>query len=303
MAAFSTAAAAVATVASAAIGASSASKAAKQSAAAVTDASAAATALDKEIYYDQRGLLEPSIAAGADARAKQMLMTGSTPEQVRAYLAQTRSALAGGSGSTSSLTDLQARYPDQYAAWQQSGGGQNGALITSIFGNQGNNQRQTFDQYLTANGLDINPVAQAADDSWIDDWDAEEWLRSTPGYEFNFSEGQRGLERGAAARGDLYSGGFARELTRYGQNYADSEWDDLYDQFGQLAGDGAQSTGQVINVAGQYGNNATGNMMAAGNARASAYQQSGAAWGDFWNNTVPGGIGVITGYGNKGGWG
>lgn len=298
-------AAAVATVASAAIGASSASKAAKKSAAAVSNAADQATELDREIYYDQRALLEPSISAGASANAKRMLMTGSTPEEVRAYLASTASALNSGSGAVPGVAteaELMARYPTEYEAWSTRQGNENG----NFFGGIGNNNSEfgTFNNYLERNGLSTAPnAAPSSEYDWVDDWDAEEWLRSTPGYEFNFSEGQRAAERGAAARGDLYSGGFARELTRYGQNFADSEWDDLYGDLGALAGEGANATGAVVNVAGQYGSNATGNIMAAGNARATGYQQAGAAWGDFWNNTVPGGVGVIAGYGNKGGWG
>ena len=276
--------------------ANSQAKAAKAGADAQVDAASQATALDREIYYDQRGLLTPSITAGAEARAKQMLMTGSTPEQVKAYLAQTAQAVGPtGSAARASDDELQTRYASLYRDW--SGGDRHRGV-----------RYDDFNDYLDANGVNTGAAAgtaqpgPGADYSWVDDWDAEEWLRSTPGYEFNFSEGQRGLERGAAARGDLYSGGFARELTRYGNDYADGEWDDLWGQFGQLAGDGADATGTTVNVAGQFGQNATGNIMAAGNARASGYQQVGEARANEaygWGNAITGAMGA---WGQYGGW-
>ncbi|KKK74367.1 hypothetical protein LCGC14_2884500, partial [marine sediment metagenome] len=46
----------------------------------------------------------------------------------------------------------------------------------------------------------------------------------SPGYDFRFQEGTRAIDRSAAARGQLMSGGIVRELTRYGQGLASSEF-------------------------------------------------------------------------------
>ena len=86
-------AAAVATVGAAAIGASSASKAAKKAANAQVAAADAATNLQRETYYDQRALLAPSITAGASARARQMLMQGYSPDEVKRFLMSTSAAV------------------------------------------------------------------------------------------------------------------------------------------------------------------------------------------------------------------
>ena len=96
-----------------------------------------------------------------------------------------------------------------------------------------------------------------------------------PGYNFRFDEGQRALERGAAARGGLLSGGFARKAIRYGQDYATNEFSNIYNRISNIAGLGqvsAQSGGNQAIAAGQ-------GMGAAASDRAitSAYGQQGAA--------------------------
>lgn len=48
---------------------------------------------------------------------------------------------------------------------------------------------------------------------------------TSPGYEFRRAEGQKAIERSAANRGGLMSAGLNKELERYGQDYATSEYD------------------------------------------------------------------------------
>jgi len=60
--------------------------------------------------------------------------------------------------------------------------------------------------------------------------------KTDPGYEFRFREGQRALERGAAAAGGLLSGGFARRAMRYGQDYASQEYSNVYNRIANIAG-------------------------------------------------------------------
>lgn len=136
----------------------------------------------------------------------------------------------------------------------------------------------------------------------IDGFNPSEFVRSTPGYDFNFGEGERALERSAAARGGLFSGATGRELTRYGQDYADNEWNDLWSNLGEIEGVGADSTGTTVNVAGNYGDNVSQNQLTAGQARASGYAQAGEANANFWGNTVPSAIGTGYGIGRRSGW-
>jgi hypothetical protein len=52
-----------------------------------------------------------------------------------------------------------------------------------------------------------------------------------PSYQWRLQEGQKALERGAAARGALQSGGFAQALTRYAQKSASTEYQAAFDRF------------------------------------------------------------------------
>lgn len=55
-------------------------------------------------------------------------------------------------------------------------------------------------------------------------------LARDPSYQFRLAEGQKALERGAAARGGLLGGGFARGLERYAQDYASTEYGNVYNR-------------------------------------------------------------------------
>lgn len=297
MAALSAAIAATAAVAGG-VAANSQANAAKDAASAQQQAANQATQLQREQYYDQRALLAPSITAGSEARARQMLMEGYSPDEVKSYLSSTASAVnSGGANSVMSDADLRARYPSLYRDF--SGG-------DTVYGTRYNN----FTDYLNASGVSTNnPNPSSANPAggaggggnydWVDNY---QYAPSSPSYQFRLDQGSRALQRSAAANGNLFSGQTGQALQDYGQNIASTEFENDYRRLGQLAGDGTDATGTTVNVAGQYGNNAASNALAAGNARASGYTGAGNAWGDFWSNTVPGAIGTTYGIGKSSGW-
>jgi hypothetical protein len=55
-------------------------------------------------------------------------------------------------------------------------------------------------------------------------------LQADPGYGFRLSEGLKALERSAAARGGLLSGGTGKALTRYGQDMASQEFGNAFNR-------------------------------------------------------------------------
>ena len=100
-----------------------------------------------------------------------------------------------------------------------------------------------------------------------------------PGYGFRFDEGQRAIERSAAARGMGLSGSILKELTRYGQGIASQEYGNVYSRLAGIAnlGQGASNLyGQAAMGTGQGLANAYGNIGSANAAgtlgRNSAYQ-------------------------------
>ena len=90
-------------------------------------------------------------------------------------------------------------------------------------------------------------------------------------------------------------------LTEYGQDMGRQEYEADWSRLGELAGSGEESTGTVVNVAGNYGSSAAANTLAAGNARASGYLAAGQADADMWN-TIGGAIGAGYGMGRNAGW-
>ena len=92
-----------------------------------------------------------------------------------------------------------------------------------------------------------------------------------PSYSFRFQEGLKALDRQAAARGGLISGGALKAAQRYGQDVASTEFGNAYNRLAGLAGVGQTATNTLGSAAGQFGANA-GNLMTSGAAaRASGY--------------------------------
>lgn len=59
--------------------------------------------------------------------------------------------------------------------------------------------------------------------------------QNDPGYQFRLNEGMKALDRGAAARGGLLTGGTAKAEQQYGQDYASNEYNNVYNRaFGQF---------------------------------------------------------------------
>lgn len=111
-----------------------------------------------------------------------------------------------------------------------------------------------------------------------------------PGYQFRMAEGQKALERSAAAKGSLMSGGFMKGLTRYGQGVASQEYGNAYNRFNadrdrrfgrlsSLAGIGQTANSQVGQAGMNYANNAGNISMNNANAQGASGIAQANAWG------------------------
>lgn len=92
-----------------------------------------------------------------------------------------------------------------------------------------------------------------------------------PSYKFRLNEGLKALDRQAAARGGLISGGALKAAQRYGQDVASQEYGNIWNRLAGVAGVGQTATNQLAGQAGQYGANVGGLMTDAARARASGY--------------------------------
>jgi len=116
-------------------------------------------------------------------------------------------------------------------------------------------------------------------------------FQQDPGYDFRMKEGQKALERSAAARGGLQSGGTLKALSKYGQDYASNEYQNAYTRFNadrdrrfgrlsSLAGFGQNANAQNAATGQNYANNVGENYMNAANAQGAAGMASAQAWGN-----------------------
>jgi len=126
-------------------------------------------------------------------------------------------------------------------------------------------------------------------------------FQQDPGYAFRMSEGQKALERSAAAKGGLQSGGTLKALSRYGQDYASNEYNNAYNRFNSdrdrrfnrlssIAGIGQTANSQIGNAGMNYANQFGQNTIGAANAQGAAGIASANAWGNALS-----GIGRIPG--------
>jgi hypothetical protein len=109
---------------------------------------------------------------------------------------------------------------------------------------------------------------------------------SSPGYAFRVGEGQKAIDRSAAARGGLLSGRAIKEGTRYAEDYATNDYQNWLANYyasltplqsvsgvgqttaAQGAANANQVGGNIASNATQVGTNVGANILAAGNAQA-----------------------------------
>lgn len=124
-------------------------------------------------------------------------------------------------------------------------------------------------------------------------------FQQDPGYAFRLSEGQKALDRSAAARGGLISGSALKAATRYGQDMGSQEYQNAFNRYQternamlnplqSLAGVG-QTTATNLGTAGAANAANVGNLITGG-AAANAAGQVGMA------NAITGGLGTYLNY-------
>lgn len=99
---------------------------------------------------------------------------------------------------------------------------------------------------------------------------SEEQFREDPGYQFRLDQGQKALERGAAARGQYYDPSTMKALAEHNAGMADQTYNDAYNRYNNdqtnifnrlatMSGYG-QTANQQLNASGQNYANQAGNI-------------------------------------------
>jgi hypothetical protein len=119
---------------------------------------------------------------------------------------------------------------------------------------------------------------------------------ASPDYQFTLDQGMKGLDRSAAARGRLYSGGYGQDLVNYAQGAASTQYNNFYSKLAGLSNTGSGTAQNLGGLGANYANSMGSALQTNANNRTSAYNSQANAWGNAANQ-----IGGIAGnyFGSK----
>ena len=161
--------------------------------------------------------------------------------------------------------------------------------------------QKQLDAYNQANNASANDPSYG---SLMKDFSMADF-QADPGYQWRLDQGQKALERSAAARGGLLSGAAVKAAADYGQNQASAEYGNAYNRYNNdqsqkynrlagISGTGQTAVNQVSSAGQNMANQVSQNITGAGNARASGYVGSanamsngiGQAYNGYQNNQL-----------------
>jgi hypothetical protein len=111
-------------------------------------------------------------------------------------------------------------------------------------------------------------------------------FQTSPGYDFQQTEGRRAVEASQAAKGKLYSGETLRRTQEVGQGLANAEYGTYSNRLSSLAGTGQTGVSQYADVGTAAASNQGNAARAAGSANASAYTGSANSQNQGINNLL-----------------
>jgi len=115
------------------------------------------------------------------------------------------------------------------------------ARLMDLLGLSGNKDAPGYGSATTTfkvEGFDPNTL--------LDSFNTQQ-MEQDPGYAFRLSEGQKAIDRSAAARGGLQSGAALKAAAEYGQNMGSQEYGNAYNRFMTTQAAQAQNYGNAFN--------------------------------------------------------
>lgn len=117
----------------------------------------------------------------------------------------------------------------------------------------------------------------------------KDWKKD-PAYQFQLNEGNKAINAAASARGLGNSGATLKALTKYGQDYANTAYDQAYNRqynrLSSLAGLGSNAASTNASNAGQYGQGVAANYIGLGNAQAANQMAASGRMANLLNNGI-----------------
>ena len=265
---------AAATLGSAAIASSAAGKSSK----AQTAGADASLALQREQFEQAQENMQPTLDAGNRAREAYLFEMGLGERPV--FRDETPNMLVD--PTTLSVTENVPSSPygvpdensndfmrEQYAKAQAQ-------PTTYTVGDETFGSNAEAQNFLAQQYQDFNAQATAAPTGGIE----YGGYKATPGYDFRVSEGEKAIERSAAARGGLNSGRTLKALSQFGQNIAADDYGTFMNRLGALSGTGQTATNNLAQLGQNFAANGSNALMAAGQAKASGYANQGNIMGN-----------------------
>jgi len=127
--------------------------------------------------------------------------------------------------------------------------------------------------------------------------------KESEGYQFRLGEGEKAVDRSAAARGGSLSGATLKALSRYNQDYATNDYDNFLRRYYEsltplqsLSGVGQSTASQTASLGSQAASNIANTTMAGAQGVSNALLQSGQANASSYINSAN----SITGAANSG---
>lgn len=96
-------------------------------------------------------------------------------------------------------------------------------------------------------------------------------FQNSPDYQFALQQGQLGLDRTAAAGGNLFSGGRMKEAAAFNSGLASQNYNAYANRLSALANLGPQTAGMLAGYQGNLGQNKANMLASIGDARAGGY--------------------------------
>lgn len=272
----------------------------KKAAATQEELSREGLALQREMFNRGIELQEPTRQAGLTAQNRILELLGLGPRpapanqpSVNAFAPTARTPEAYGLteikipnimgrqyGDTSYLMNADGRYDPDF----QIGGNR-----TGVYRDAQGNFITDVDAYMAQNPLPeaanmMAPQAPAPESDYgkyARDFSMKDY-EADPGYAFRQSEGMKALERSAAARGGLLSGGTMKGIQRFGQDLASQEYQNAFNRYQvnranqlnplqSLMGSGQSSANLLTGAASNYGQTGANTLSNIGDVRASGY--------------------------------
>ncbi len=131
-------------------------------------------------------------------------------------------------------------------------------------------------------------------------------FKQSPDYAWALQNGQEGMDRGAAARGRMYSGGYDADRMQFNSGIASQNYGNFYGRLQSMAGQG-QTTASGLGTLGASMANNVGNAYGnIGNSKRDSSYNSANIWNNFGQQAV-GGMAQAYGQrnaanGGNGGW-